>query len=566
MLVTPSKAANSRAALIVILVLYVIVYARTVPEKTGDTPVYADDILRYFQGGSGIGPSVIWEFGHLLWRPAGYVLWLSTRSFLSSWSGGNGIIEITAVLFAINFAAGLALVLLTFAVCSWLGVGRKAALLIAVAVMLCSSILNYFHSGASYNPGLAAHMAGILFILESFIARRRARVYAALGGACLSLSCAVWFPYVLSIPAALLMAWFAAARVAPGDRMRLLSIAILSAAFSGLVLFGLGAAAGHISSYSALMHWISNSSHGVQQNRQLIRFPAGFTRSFLYLGDDGLLIKRFVFGDPYAPVLWYSLLGASLWKVCLVFATFGVLVWSLARYRESWPALAVVIVGCVPTLLFALELFETSEPARYEPLYPALIVGVCSALLLKNSRAVLPLLTVFLIAMAVVNLKAYAWDLRGVASASSARARLVEAHTRHGGVAFLLSFRDPLSTYVQSSPFVAENRQHALPLFHVIEPGARHIAIWRQESACRVLDAWKAGGDAWLSTRLMANVPLPEWNWAEHDDNRIHWVDLPAFFTRLDTDDRLGAGDGFLRVARTGKNQAFLEAACGAVQ
>jgi hypothetical protein len=133
---------------------------------------------------------------------------------------------------------------------------------------------------------------------------------------------------------------------------------------------------------------------------------------------------------------------------------------------------------------------------------------------------------------------------------------------RDGGVAFLLSFRDPVSTYVQKVPFSPLNRQGSLPLFHVIEPGNISVTTWRRDAACRILQAWDSGGQAWLSARLVAQRPKPEWNWAERDDSHVHWVDLPAFFTRFETDGRIGGEDGFLRVASSVSNRQDIREVC----
>jgi hypothetical protein len=548
---TPAPGRDSRSAVFLAIALFIIVYTLTIPQTTGDTPVYVSDILRYFQGGAASSPSILWEFGHLLWRPAGYGLWHLAHPLLSSRYGGNPTLEITAVLFGLNFLAGVALIPLTFLLCRRLGLGPLGAWAVTAGLLLSSTVLNYVHSGASYNPGLALSLAGQLLIRAVF------------GGVALALAVALWFPYILSIPASLLIGWFAGDLLPRERRIHLLLITGASTTAAGILLFGAGALICGISSPMAFMHWVSNSAHGVEQNRQLIRLPSGITRSFLNLGDDGLVMKRFVFGDPYAPLRWYDLLRAGLWKVALVFATLAALVWTLARDRAGRRGLSVLALGFVPTLLFALLLFETSEPARYETLYIALIAGICAVIPMTNkSRTMKWLLTAFLVSMILVNLRAYGWDLRKVAGASSERAALLRAHLGDHGIAFLVSFRDPLSTYFQRNPFDTGNNQQGLHFFHVIEPGARRVATWRRDSACRVLTAWDEGGEVWLSTRLLALRPKPGWDWAEHDDNRVRWVDLPAFFDSLDSDQKVGRDDGFVRVARDPKNDAFLRGVC----
>lgn len=556
-----SAARARRFAMPGAILLYAILYAVTVEEKTGDTTVYADDILRYFQGTA--GNRTLWEFGHLVWRPLGFFLWRAGHSVLSPWFHGSAVLEITAVLFALCFVSGIALVPLCYALCRRLGVGNGHAWAITAGLLLSATVLNYTHSGSAYNPGLALNLGGQILLLDAVTGRKHSAARAIGSGVLLALSVAIWFPYVLSLPAAFLIGWvWGAPAPAPG-RIRPIGISIVSTAAAGFILFGIGAWLDGITSFALLAEWISGSAHGIHQGRQFVRLPTGITRTFFYFGDDGLLIKRFVFGDPYAPVRWYDLLTAGLWKVALTFAFLIALCWALARRREGWGGLAVMIAGFAPTLLFALFLFETSEPARYETLYPALIATICAALTLKTPIPnVRRLLGIFLAAMIAVNLYAFGWELRGAAAQSSARVTFIQSRIENHGIAFLVSFRDPLSTYFQRDPFVPEYRQRSLPFFHVIEPGSDHVPTWRRDAACGVLQTWKAGGDAWLSVRLLASKPKPEWNWAEHDDDRVHWTDLPAFFRQFETDAATGQEDGFVRVARTARNRDLLEDFC----
>jgi hypothetical protein len=548
---------------------FIVLFWLTVPDTTADTPIYVGHILTYYQHGQNASPFLLWEFGHLLWRPLGYSLWLAGRPLLSSWSGGNPVLEITAVLVAVNFVAGLILTLLLFFLSRRLGLPRNAALTVTAGFMLCSVILNYIHSGMAYNLGLAAQLAGLLLILHAVRMPNRSGLYAALGGLALALSFLLWFPYVLTVPAVLLAAWIVDparqpdAPLFPPGRLRLIALASAVAAFVGLAIFAIGASIDHIASYAALKQWIVNSAHGFDPERRWVRLPTGVTRSFLNLGNDGIVMKRYTLGDPYAPVHKLDLIRAGIWKVILVFVALAVLFVTLARRRETWPSAAVFVAGFLPTVAFAVLLFDTSEPARYEPAYPSLLVAVCGVFLLpRNIRIPRWFLAGFLIVLGIVNLKAYAWDLRSIDSITADRAMLVHEHTTHNGIAFLLSFRDPVSTYLQRVPFSPLNQQAAMPLFHVIEAGNISVVAWRSAAACRVLQAWDVGGEAWLSSRLIAQRPNPDWNWAEHDDSRVHWSDLPAFFSRFELDSRIGGDDGFLRVAPTANNRRILQESC----
>jgi hypothetical protein len=554
---------------VIAVVGFVVLFGLTVTETTADTVVYVGQIITYSQHGPNASPLLLWEFGHLLWRPLGYCLWLAGHPFLSSWYGGNPALGITAVLLGVNFFVGIGLTLLFFFLSRRLGLSEGLALFVTAGFMLCSVILNYVHSGMSYNFGLAAQLMALLLIFKAVERPSKGEFYAAMGGVALALSFLLWFPYVLTVPAVLLAGLIIDPvrttndPLLPRGRLRVIAFMCVTAAIVSLVIYAAGASIDHITSYPALKQWIVNSAHGIAPERRLSRLPTGFTRSFFHMGNDGVLIKRFILGDPYAPVSRLNIIRGGIWKVALIFAALVVLLSTLARRHDTWPALAVLAVGLLPTLAFAVFLFETSEPGRYEPAYPSLLVAVCAILLMPRD-ILMPrwFFACFLVVLAIVNVKAYAWDLRSLASVTTDRATLVHEHTAHNGIGFLVSFRDPVSTYLQRSPFSPLNRQGALPLFHVIEPGNISVATWRSAAACRILQAWDAGGEAWLSTRLVAQRPKPEWDWAEYDDSRVHWVDLPAFFTQFEIDSRIGGEDGFLRVAQTATNRQAIQGVC----
>jgi hypothetical protein len=561
------EVASARGA-IAAVAIFVVLFCVTVPETTADTPVYVDQVLTYHQHLPDASPLLLWEFGHLLWRPIGYSLWLTTHRLLSSWSGGNAVLEITAGFIGLNFCAGAVVALLLFLVCRRFGLTERVALAVTAGFMLFSTTLNYIHSGAPYNLGLAAQLGGLLLILRSG-RTPRSPLYALFGGAALALSFLLWFPYVLTVPAVLLAGLVVSPAPRTDDRLltsgnvRTVAVAAAVTAIVGFAVFCAGASIAHIASYPALKQWILASAHGFNPERRWLRFPTGFTRSFLHLGYDGIIIKRFALGDPYAPVSKLDLIRAGMWKVAVIFVAFAFLCANLVRRRELWPALAVFAAGFVPTVAFAILLFDTSEPARYEPAYPSLLVALCGILMMpRNFRTPRWSLIAFLVIIAVVNLKAYAWDLRSIAANVTSRAILVHEHTGHNGVAFLLSFRDPVSSYLQRVPFSPLNEQAALPLFHVIEPGNMNVATWKTAAACRILQAWDAGGETWLSVRLLAATPKAEWLWVEQDDSRVHWTDIPEFFTHLETDAGVGDEDGFSRIAQTETNRKTLQKEC----
>lgn len=560
---------HSQIAGWIALAIFLVLYITTVQATPGDTRVYQAEIFRYAQSGAAKAP-LLWEFGHLFWRPLAYGLWQTTQPLTSSWFSGNAGAEIAAVLLGINFFSGGVLALLVFAIARKLGLPSWLALAVTAGVILCSVVLNYIHSGTAYLPGLTLHLAGIWLLLKAIQDQQHRLLYATLAGAALALACDFWFVYILSLPTA-----FTAAAIVrlPGcsdniiqrarSRVGLLATTLATAAALGFLTFLIGAALCHISTVPQLREWIVSSGHSLSAERRFLRFPTGITRSFFYLGDEGRMLKRFAFGDPYAPVRWPELLiRAGLWKVLLFFAAACAFLWSLTRTGEGRAALLVALAGIIPTLWFALFLFETGQPERYLPCYPALLIAACVFIRQSPKQHVTRwTLGLFFCVVALVNLKAYAIDLRTMDSQSAERLHLINQYTLHGGVALVLYYDDPIFVFAGKQPFSPENGPDALPVYLVME--WKKGELWNAGPSCRILRAWQAGGEAWLSKRLIAPRPEPDWGWVENDHPAVPWTKLSGFFGALEKNSDNGGADGFVRVAPTEKNRLLLRETCG---
>jgi hypothetical protein len=81
---------------------------------------------------------------------------------------------------------------------------------------------------------------------------------------------------------------------------------------------------------------------------------------------------------------------------------------------------------------------------------------------------------------------------------------------------------------------------------------------FRQVCAAEVANAWQHGGDVWISRRLIAERPLPEWDWVEGDTAGVGWRDLSGYYRQFATDAETGGADGFLRIAADPENRLLL--------
>lgn len=530
------------------------VFALTRGFYLGDTITYAADVARYLgQAPFGAG-NRLWEFGHLLWRPLGWalasLLW-PVMGPAAHWSPAQvasfGLVVVSA-------AAGVAAVLLWRAIALDVSGSRVVAFWVALGFACANSFLTYLHSGTPYVPGLLA-ITLALWLLR----RPRPAVWAA--AALAALAALLWFPYVLAMPG---LALAAVMRRDGGWNIRRAARFSMVALLCLALGFGLGAAARGIHSAAAAKAWAEDSSHGWSQSQRWLRLATGLPRAFLFLGEDGILYRRFLRQDPFAPVTPGDLVRASLWKLGVFYLFAAALVAALARDPRNRRPLLLLSAGAAPVLFFAVFLFESGSPERYLPAWPFLIVAAAVALAPgRGTRAAarLParLVAAFIACMMAVNVYSMFRPRidREDAAPRARLAALAAAGVRPGGVVAILSNQDAVERLCNRDLFTAICRM-PVAIYDVVEPGTMQVLGWRESFAQQAVAVWQAGGDIWVSKRLRAARPRPEWSWVEGDDRRVRWQEIPAFFAPLTADGETAGEDGFVRLRRSPDNLARL--------
>lgn len=536
----------------------------------GDTLYYVDSILRVRTGGQKfsfwepLGNYSFYEFGHLLWRPFGYLV-VALYELLTG-SGGastaaDGRVRVTLVLVAVNWVAGLACVLSLQGLLRRLNVGGWVLIAVTISFICGHAFLNFGQTGSSYIPALAALLLGMYLLARAGAAEEEeGRVWPQALLAGLALACAIgfWFPFVWAIPAALLLPLLFFGH----DRRRLLLVALAAVACGAFVLLmytlavtlGLG-----ITDVTTFKAWVASSSHGLANNRGVPQVVLGFARSFIEMGDDNIIFKRFLLRDPYNVVSAFDLLRLSLWKLALFYLALLAVVCALLRKRaENWRMLALLALGSVPVLAFAL-LWQGTPLERYLPLYPVFFLAVAYALQSPErfARWLRPVVLVFMAAAVVSNLSALSVGrVNRVPEAATERTRE------------LLPVLKPQSTVVEVHEEL-KDLQWAYPLhplnrvlrvYSAVSLGTSSTAEWREDFARQTLLVWNAGGDVWLSKRVLEVRPRAELSWVEGADPRVKWKDVHTFFAQLEAGERIGNADGFVLVARTPRNEQLLSA------
>ncbi len=538
--------------------LFTVVLLFTRGVSLGDTSTYAKEIAEHLGKAPFGSNNSLWEFGHLLWRPLGWGLATLASPFLSRLTDWTPFMQAAFVLMAVSTFSAIATVILWYLLLVPLVRSTITAAAISVALAFTHAFLLYARSGCSYIPGLACLSASL------YALRERNLTTAAIWYALATL---LWFPYILAGLGLFLIAcappdWDTRIRdslasLKPGRAFRLAgtSLAIVG------VVYCLGGAARGITSFGEAKAWYAGANHGLSESIRVVRLATGLPRSFLYFGKDGILFKRFVKHDPYAPVGVMDLLRSSLWRIAAFYLFLICFLSELWRRSSSgWP-MAFLLGGIAPVLIFAVFLFEPGQPERYLPGIPFLLLALGWIFRDFPVRRQPVQMLIAALLMAVVLSNGYSFAAPVVAKEDDASwHRIASLRSRISGasVAMTTTNQDRLAEYLSRSIFGAVNKPELFRVYDIVEPGSARMLQWREEFAVRVLSVWKDGGEVWLSRRVWSSKPLPDWNWVEGDDPREIWSDFTAFFAPMQTDADVDGADGFARLARNEANLRLL--------
>jgi hypothetical protein len=516
----------------------------------GDTVDYAVEALRFDRGG--------WEFGHLWWVPLGWAV--------RSLAGVEDIPGVVRIFLAVNWLAGLACVLLLRGLLARAGVAGRVASAVTVAFLFTHAFLNFALTGSSYVPGLAClHLAFYLALTGP-----ERGVWPSLGaGLALGAAVCFWFPYVLAVPGVVLAPLVLRGEVSGGVDPRrpdrrdepggspLWFAARLALAFRLLVGLAYGAAAVSlgITDVAGFRAWMARSAHGVT-TRGAARMVFGLARSFISMGDDGVLFKRYLLKDPYNPVSLADLVRLSLWKFLLFYLALAAVGVNLLAGGARWRRLFLLaLAGALPAVAFGV-FWQGGDMERYLPLYPVFFLAFAGALSPGAGwRVTRRLAGAFFLVMVVVNALALAAPEVGRYRRRLAD-RLGDLPERLPPGSRLFVVRDRLHLLPRDFPL--EPATGGLVIVEAVVPGLADTPNWRREFAEQAGRAWRDGGEVWLSNRLLNDRPRPDGTWVEGDDPRLKWADVPAYFRRFNTDADRGGDDGFVRLARSPGNRRLL--------
>jgi hypothetical protein len=528
--------------------LYALIMTATAALWMGDTVDYAQSIEAALSGGN----YEFWEFGHLFWRPLGWVIYRPVGPLIERLTRLETGRAIISLLIALNWVAGLAGALGLNRLVSRLGALAWSTYAITFTYLVTFGIVNYAHSGSSYLPGLACLVIGLASLAGGARTSGWTAITAGIG-----LACAVgfWAPYVLAIPAALAfpLIWFGA------DARRLRFVALLSLSFT-LVLglaYALAVVRLGIRDLQGLKAWVTASSHGIVNNRGMPRVVFGLPRSFVSIGDDGVAWKRYLLQDPYSPVRTSDLIRFSLAKLSLFYAVLLSSILALLRGKAGRRMLVLLILSGLPVLVFAVA-WQGGDVERYLPVYP--LIFSAWALVLGGDRPVrfVPwLLLVLVVVLTIENLGALSKTARDRRrDRLTHRVEDVLPFLGFDDRVFVVNQRDTLSQG-PNDPLYPVTK--AVRLRTLIPMGYETAPRWRQSFAKDVREVWAKGGSIWITKRVLSPRPKEEWGWVEGEERTVPWSDIPAFFTPFSLGPFTRDEDGFALFPRTPDNEALVQ-------
>lgn len=549
-----------KAAPLIILIVFVACFWMTSPKYIGDTIRYVGDVMGHAEGQK----TQFWEFGHLLWRPWGYVGHSVFGSSYRQWFGDTpGQVVARFLINTTSICSALALVFLLFLLRKvarpWIAVAVVFALSCAV------SFLNYSHAGAPYVPGLMFSALALWLLTKAADAPSGGRVYAILAGVSFAFACALWFTFCLTglgmvaVPYVWTSGDTKVKDQERGPRLKLIAYFLVALGVSTLLLFSAGAAVEGIRSMSDFMRWVREADNGWAQSKTAMRAITGLPRSVWDLGHDTVYLKRWLFSDPYNPARISTLVFSLGTKLALFYLGVGAVIWALWRGRRA--ILVMLLAAGVPLVLFAILLFEPSSPERFLPVFPFLFLGF-AAVLDRARRHLIPsaLIVALLAGTTLVNLRENInISSNNQVAVTKTRVQALDRQVQPGALVMVVGLTDDLYTVPAANPLDNSLSTGRFRVRDTVVLASRNTARWRTEFAQRAQEQWAQNKEVWVSERFLAPRPKDSWWWVEGDDRRVRWSEFPEEFGKLVTDLKVPAdGDGFLRLAQTPANREQL--------
>ena len=438
-----------------------------------DTVDYATDVYHRFHGPA----RTFWDFGQLFWRPLGWVLFRIFAPAIQWFTAPDPWTDVIHIFVTLNWLAGLACVLLLRACLHRFSIRPAISNFCTLAFLFSNGFLNYIHTGSPYIPGLTFLLVG-LYLLAGPVESSLSVFRLVRAAGALALAVCLWFPYIFAVPGILATPLIYRDDSYPSRMLALrttIYFLIMGIVAYGLVMVRLG-----LYIPGAIFQWVAAEPTVIVGIQGTTRAIFGLARSFINMGNDAVLFKRFLLHDPYNPVSFVELGRARLLKLLLFFGLLIVVLKQLlnsAYRRIFWLFLAVA----VPVFAFALFNYG-GDIERYLPLFPVLFIAVGSALTDDRAPAYLKwLATVVLIVAVFSNFSATSIftlgkEERHVQDRVKDLLPLLKPSSR----VIVLDVNDEIQNFKRSYPFLPIVRYDMIRTYAALNVGTPKDLHWRQ--------------------------------------------------------------------------------------
>ena len=544
------------------VLLFLVIFCFTSAHFMADTVVYSQAVIRCERGlpspnYRSKNSNPFWDFGHLLWRPAGWLTLQIARPLVTSVAHHSLRAAVLLVLIGLNCVASVACVICFSAFAGNMVENRWAVAAATVGFFCADGFLNYAHTGNAYVIGLTWLVLGMWMLS---IRTKRKYMQEVLAGSALALAVLFWFPFVFVIPAAVAIIWI---QKPESERLRS-AVRVVGCCFGfGIAAYTVPVLILQMNSLGDIKAWVLAAGHGQIEPggfRALARLAFSMPRSLVNMGTDGIILKRFVTHDPYAPVTVPSLLRLGWWKLVAIYLTVCVVGCELWRTSRGRTILLIVALATVPIFFFAVFIFESGSIERYLPLYPFLFLSLGFVLASERTSQFSRIwLMCFVVMAAAVNINGMRRD-RLNAEREKVQSRISGLASSLGpnDLVIAVNEQDSLAQFRQNHPLDDINISSQWHTYDLLEINTERLARWREDFAIRVMRTWENAGTVWIPQRLRQAAPQPEWNWVEGDDKRITWPALNAFVLGLEVGPVVGGEDGFEALLKTDNNRRIL--------
>ncbi len=534
---------------------WVAVYA-VMSQLTGaffmaDTVDYGTDVYHHIYP----PPRTFWDFGQLFWRPLGWLLFRIFAPVIGWFTAPDPWTGVIRILMTLNWLAGLACVLLLRACLHRFSIRPTIANFCTLAFLLSNAFLNYIHTGSPYIPGLTFLLVG-LYLLAGPAETSPSPWRPVWAAGALALAVCLWFPCIFAVPGIL-----ATPLLYRGDSHYNRTLALRATIYFlimglfayGLVMVGLG-----LYTPEGIFRWVTAKSAATVGVQGITRAIFGLARSFINMGDDAVLFKRFLLHDPYNPVSAVELARASLLKLFLFFGLLIVVLKQLLRSADRrifWAFLAVA----APVFAFA-PFSHGGNIELYLPFCPIFFIAVGCALTDDRAPAYLKWFSAVVLLVGIFsNFSATSiFTLGKERQHAQERVKDLLPLLNSKSRVIVLDVNDEFQNFKRSYPFLPIVRYDMIRTYAAVNVGTPKDLHWQRDLAQFVLKTWGAGGDIWVSMRVLEVRPQRNWNWVEGADPHVTWSMVRSFFAEFDYGRSAGGEDGFLLLPSTERNKAII--------